>query len=221
MDGIKEKIREKWYLRWILICTNWVAQGIINADKTEKIYKISFSLFFTLILYFLLSALYPLPVAYSIMISFIIAHTLNWFINGNISTILLHRMFIGKLNKEKAFFYLKDLSLRLENNNSIVTCAVFGSIARGELKPSSDIDITFVRTPGFLNAIKSIFFMITEKYRTNVKLIPIEAFLVDSIGYMKKRYRSDEIPIIIKDISHCFSKFYEKTQTIEEAFQGK
>ena len=51
MEGIKYKIRERWYLRWILLFSNWFFQGIINADTTEKYYKILFSLFLTLILY--------------------------------------------------------------------------------------------------------------------------------------------------------------------------
>ncbi len=216
MKGIKNKVRQRWYLRWILFFSNWVAQGIINADKTEKTYKILFTLIFSVLFYVVLTINSYLSFKI-LVISVLYGHTLNWFINGSISTILLHRLFIGKLTKDTAFGYLQALKVKLASNDSIMVCAVFGSIARGGLKSSSDIDITFVRKPGFSNAVKSIFFVVKEKFYTNTHLIPIEPFLADSVSYMKKRYRDDEIPIIIKNNTSDFSKYYTQMQTIEEA----
>jgi len=216
MKGIKNEIRQRWYLRWILLPSNWLAQGIINADKTEKTYKITFTLLFWG-LFFIWFNSYNMALAGALILSFIIAHTLNWFVNGAISSILAHRLFIGKLSKEKAFRYLYTLEERLQKEGSIKATAVFGSITRGELKPSSDIDITFVRKPGFLNALKAILFMVKEKFAANLGQIPIEPFLVDSISYMKKRYRSDEIPIIIKGNKEELNSFYNKTSSIKEA----
>ena len=218
MEGLKEKIRQKWYLRWLLFPSNWLTQGIINADRTEKIYKIVFTLFFWGV-FFVLFQVQNIQTFSAVIISFVIAHTLNWLINGSISTILLHRLFIGKLSKDKAFNYLYNLEKRLYKTNSIAVVAVFGSITRGELKPSSDIDITFVRKPGFQNALKALLFMVKEKYTANIKQIPIEPFLADSIPYMKKRYRSDEAPIIIKGkkIILLNNKYYTEVLTIKEA----
>lgn len=216
MKGIKDKIRQRWYLRWLLLFSNWLSQGIINADKTEKIYKLFLTICFTFIFYFLFLKGKGLFIT-DITLSFICGHSLNWFVNGSISTILIHRLFISSISKQKAFNYLVDLKSRLNSNNYILVCAVFGSIARGSIKPSSDIDITFVRAPGFYNAIKAIVFMVKEKFKTNSKLIPIEPFLADSAKYMKKRYCSDEMPVVIKDNSATLSDLYSQQQTLQEA----
>lgn len=216
MKGIKDKIRQKKYLRWILFVSNWLAQGIINADKTERFYKITFTLVNTIIIAFCVTYFFSPSFFVLITFSFFIGHTLNWLINGSISTILLHRLFIGKLTKQKAFSYLMNLTTRLEKKGCIQTCAVFGSISRGEIKESSDIDITFVRKKGFVNALLAIRFMMSEKYRTNRRLVPIEPFLADSISYMKKRYRSDEIPVVIKGEQELLS-FFKTTCSLEEA----
>lgn len=215
MKGIKDKIRQRWYLRWILLFSNWAAQGMINADKTEKIYKISFTLIFWGLIYFWFN-IYKLSFLLQLLSSFLLAHTLNYFVNGSLATILMHRLFIGTLTKKQAFNYLNNLETRLQSIKSIESCAVFGSISRGQLKDSSDIDITFVRKLGFLNAIKSIYFVVQEKFRTNTNLIPIEPFLADSIPYMKKRYQSNEVPIVIKG-KQALLKFYDETMSIKQA----
>src|SRR6056297_2036236 len=118
MRGIKNEIRQRRYLRWMLLPSNWLAQGIIHADKTEKIYKITFTLLFWG-LFFIWFNSYNTSLAGTIILSFIIAHTLNWFVNGAISTILAHRLFIGKLSKKKAFRYLYNLEKPLQKEDSI------------------------------------------------------------------------------------------------------
>lgn len=217
MKGIKNKIRQVPYLRWILIISNWIFQGIINADRTEKIYKLLFTIILSVILFAFLDKII-LSHFYTISLSFLIAHTINWLVNGNISTIIIHRLFIGTVSRKKIFCYLKDLQERLQKTSSIEFTAVFGSISRGELKNSSDIDITFVRKDGFINSIKAIIFIIKEKFHTNINKIPIEPFLADSINYMKKRYRDDEVPVVIKN-SKKISNHYKKSRTLSEAAQ--
>lgn len=216
MKGIKEKIRRRWQLRWLLLVSNWVFQGILHADRTEKIYKLVFTFFFSAVFFLILQSLKVLATHINIVLAIFLSHTLNWLVNGSLSTILLHRLYIGGLDKNSAFNYLFDLSRRLELIDSIKICLVFGSISRGELTKSSDIDICFVRKPGFLNAMKAIKFIVTEKFRTNINYIPIEPYLADSIDYMKGRYRSDEDPVVIKNSSRELDENFDDTLAIEE-----
>ena len=130
---------------------------------------------------------------------------------------MLHRLFVGTTTKKKVFDYLTDLSQRLINHDEIGAAAVFGSISRGSLKSTSDIDISFIRRPGFINAVKSILFLVKEKRKTNFNLLPIEAYLADSVQYMKKRYRADEIPVVIKNENNVMDLNYSRLQTITDA----
>ncbi|MCK5402447.1 MAG: hypothetical protein KAJ28_12505, partial [Flavobacteriaceae bacterium] len=75
MRGVKKQIRDNKYLSWILIITNWFFQSIVNADKTEKIYKISFTLIFWLIFYAIFTQFFTSSSLKLGVISFIIAHT--------------------------------------------------------------------------------------------------------------------------------------------------
>jgi predicted nucleotidyltransferase len=217
MKGIKNNIRKRWYLRWVLLLSNWAAQGILRADRTEKIYKIFFSLVSSVIFFIIIERSFLVSLQNVILVSIFLGHTSNWLINGTLFTLSLHSLLIGNLEKKKAFEYLMDLKNRLENKNYISACSVFGSISRGELKGSSDIDICFIREHGLKNALRALFFMVKEKFKTNRRLIPIEPYLADSVSYMKKRYRSDEPPVIIKDEKGIIIDAYDKTFEIVDA----
>ena len=110
MQGIKAQIREIPYLRWILLVSNWLSQGIINADKTEKIYRISFTIITASFLFFLMGLVTD-NLLISSIISFVVAHTFNWFFNGNIITILIHRLYYGKTSKTYLFDSWRTLIL--------------------------------------------------------------------------------------------------------------
>ena len=195
MKGWRNTIRQHKVLRWILLFSNWFFQGIWNSDVTEKVYKVSFTAFFTVI-FFILFKLDSIGLSF--FIAFLIAHTLNWLVNCSVSGILVHRLFLWKVSKEKTFNYLKSLKKRTDNSDVICYCAVFGSIARGELKVSSDVDVGFLRKPGFFNALKGLFFITLERFRTNITGIPFEGYLVDSIEKMVIRFENEQIPVVLK-----------------------
>jgi len=218
MKGIKAKIRDKAYSRWILLVSNWVLQGIINADKTEKLYKILFTTLIGFILFIILNInIFFFHNYLNIIISLFIAHTFNWLINGNLTTILIHRLYLGETSKESIFNYIDELADRLKKEKSIICVLAFGSMSRGELKESSDLDISFLRQAGFSNGFKAIYFMIKENRISSNKKVPLEGYLHDSIKNIKKRYRADEPPVIIFDPKKIAVKNFEITFSIEEA----
>lgn len=195
MKGFRNKIRQNKILRWSLLFSNWFFQGIWNSDITEKIYKLSFTSVFCVIIFFLLELN---PIGFRFFIAFLIAHTINWIINCPITVIFVHRLLLWQVQKKKIFNYLNNLKKRTEDSNCIAYCAVYGSIARGELKGSSDIDVGFLRKPGFINALKGLLFITLERIRANIWGIPLEGYLFDSIDKMSDRFRNEQIPIVLK-----------------------
>ena len=215
MKGIKNKIRECWYLRWILLFSNWVFQGILRADKTEQIYKIGFTLFFSSLFYFLFDSY--LDSKFDLLISFISGHTLNWIINGSFYVIFVHRLLITKLSKKDLFNYLSLLKSRLENADWVLYSASFGSICNGKLKDSSDLDVSIVRKPGFKNAIKSIWFALREKKTADLRRIPLEIYISDTPENSVNRFKAETCPVILYDKGDILKDYYDKTMNLEEA----
>lgn len=217
MKGLKKKIRDNKYLNWLLLLSNWLFQSIPNADKTEKIYKILFTLIFWLIAFFVVNSILNLSLVKNIIISFLIAHTLNWFINGNISIILIHRLLLMKLSKQDLFLYMEKLIEKTKGKDWILYAASFGSICRGDLKNSSDIDISIVRKPGFKNALRSIWFALKEKKIADFNGIPLEIYISDSPQDSIKRFGAEKNPVVICDSENILAKYYTEKLTLKEA----
>jgi len=172
MRGIKKKIRNNRFLSWTLIASNWLFQGIPYADKTEQLYKISFTLFFTTIFFLIFYCNAVFGLIHSFLLSLFVAHSVNWYVNGNFYVLLIHRLRFAKLSKVKLFVYFDGLQQRLGKQNWILYCASFGSICRGQLKEYSDIDMSIVRKSGFLNGIKALFFFCCGKEKGRLVASP-------------------------------------------------
>lgn len=215
MKGIKNKIRECWYLRWILLFSNWVFQGILRADKTEQIYKIGFTIFFSFLFFFIFDSY--LDSQFDLLLSFILGHTLNWIVNGNFYVIFVHRLLITKLSKKDLFNYLGLLKSRLENADWVLYSASFGSICNGKLKDSSDLDVSIVRKSGFKNAMKSIWFALREKKIADFKRIPLEIYISDTPENSINRFKAETCPVILYDKGNTLKNYYDKTMNLEEA----
>ena len=209
MKGIKKEIRDRWYLRWILVCTNWLFQGVHHLDFTEKIYRIVFTIVSSLIVYYSLRI--------SIIYSTIIGHTLNWLVNSNFYNIFIHRLMISKLSKTKLFDYSQFLQKRLAKQNWILYAASFGSICRGKLKDSSDLDISIVRKPGFVNGLKGLWFILIEKKIGDFNKIPLELYLNDNPQTSINRFKSEINPVVMYDKYNVIKDFYQDQLSLKEA----
>lgn len=217
MIGVKKVIRDNRYLNWLLILSNWLFQGIPNADKTEKIYKISFTLIFWVGFFILLHTIKDFKLLILLASSFFLAHTLNWIVNGNFYILFVHRLLIAKLKKENLFEYLTVFEARMNQQNWAMYAASFGSICRGQLKDSSDIDISIVRKPGLKNALASIWFALKEKKLADAKGIPLEIYISDSPQDSVKRFAAEKNPVVISDPDNTIDKYYQEKLSIQEA----
>jgi len=217
MKGFKKQIRDNRYLNWLLLLSNWLFQGIRNADRTEKVYKILFTLIFWVFVYMLFQIKSGVFVWHNIIYSFLIAHTLNWVINGNVSILLIHNILLVKLSKRDLFQYMEKLQAKTKNKEWILYAASFGSICRGDLKDSSDIDISIVRKPGLKNAFKSIWFAIKEKKIADFKGIPLEIYISDSPQDSKKRFGAEKNPVVISDPDDTILNYYMEKLNLEQA----
>ena len=179
----------------IIIGINWIFQGILYMDKTEKIFKVSFDVFFTLIFWFIFLFLTKINFLFSLILAFILAHTVNWLLNNNLFG--LFKTFGNVKTCEKTFReYLSRLIRKLEKEQSIVWVGIYGSLARGEFKETSDLDVRIIRKPGVMNGVRACIFILRERAWATFNRFPLDIYVGDSFEFLKKM-RKDEEPIVL------------------------
>ena len=153
----------------------------------------------------------------NLLIAFLISHTINWLINTNFNNLFIHRLYLKKLSKSLLFRYLDTLQNKLISQDWLIYAACFGSISKGLLKESSDLDVSFVRKPGFLNALKALWFILKERKIADFKGIPLEAYINDNPLESMHRFKDEETAVVIIDPADIISHYYKKQITLLEA----
>lgn len=217
MKGFRNTLRMNPYLRWVLVISNWLFQGIPNSDRTEKAYKIIFSLLLSGIIFVFLNGYFQISLLRALASGIFIGHTINWLVNGNFSNIIIHRLFLATVDKRSIFDYLESLSERLKNTTSIIYATSHGSICNGNLKPSSDVDVALVRNKGFIHGLSALYFVVRERKIADWKGIPLEIYLMDSIDAAINRFKNEDNPVVLYDPHNIIDRYYKSKLSISQA----
>lgn len=216
MKGWKDTVKHHRILRWSLLFSNWLFQGMIHSGNTEMIFKI-----FCEVVFFIIA--FPLTIIFiensfvQVITSLIISHTLNWIVNTNFNSLLIHRLYLKKLDKSSLFIYLSSLQEKLKTESWLEFAAIFGSISRGELKESSDLDVTFVRKSGIFNALKAVWFLFKERKIADFQGIPLEAYINETPDESARRFKKEDTAVVLTDSNSILSLYYENTISLNAA----
>lgn len=165
------------------LMVHWVFQGMLYMDPTERLFKIGLDLALLLVIGVPLSTWLPLPLA--LASGAVAAHTLNFMFNGQIYGVLKH--FGSVYNTWDAFNdEVERLRHRAAHEPSIEFAAIYGSVAREEWSPASDIDLRIVRAPGLRSAWRACWFAVQERARAFVKGFPLDMFVLDEYQSLNK-----------------------------------
>ncbi|MCF6296590.1 MAG: hypothetical protein L3J08_01170 [Flavobacteriaceae bacterium] len=211
MEKFRKYILNNKYFTWLQLFSNWLMQGIFHADKTEKAYKILFTVFFWVIFFLIFLYIINTSIITSLIFAFIIAHTLNWFVNNNLYVLLVHRMRWLKTTKFELFNQLEDIQNRLElinNKDWIQFCVSHGGICKGTLNKHSDIDVSIIRKPGLKNMFYAVIFYIKEKKYADLKGVPLDIFICDTPKNCIDRSKGQKNPIVLLDHNNVLDHFY-------------
>jgi predicted nucleotidyltransferase len=179
----------------VIILTNWLFQGILYADKTEKLFKISLEI---ILFIFLSSFLITISNTFlGLFVSVIIAHTVLFIFNGQLFALAKNFDLIYN-DPQRIIDYVNGLKQRVSNEKSINCLVLYGSLVRGEIKPTSDIDVRIIRKSGFLNGFRACMFGLKERNRALFLRFPLDMYVIDSPNHLLKM-RKDEIPKILFD----------------------
>lgn len=211
MESFKKNVLNNRYFTWLQLFSNWLMQGIFHADKTEKMYKILFTLVLWVAIVFMLFFSLKMDFIKAIFLGFFIAHTLNWFINNNLFVLLVHRMRWLKTTKIELFDQLEAIQNRLErisNKEWILYCVSHGGICKGTLNHHSDIDVSLIRKPGFMNMVRAVIFYIKEKKYADLKGVPLDIFICDTPKNCIDRSKGQKNPIVLLDHLNKVDSYY-------------
>ena len=184
----------RWWLRRPIagLLTHWLFQGLFYMDRTERCFKLALDVLLTV----LLAKQFHHKRRQSTiwLMSFLSAHTVNFLINGQLWVVLKH---YGLVRNSPEHFQRQrqQLTEQVQVETSLQYAAIYGSIVRGEWRPSSDLDVRLIRFPGFVNGLRACLFVLRQRARALVTAFPLDIYILDSIK--KLDLRNDESPLIL------------------------
>jgi predicted nucleotidyltransferase len=176
------------------LLSHWTFQNMLVMDRTERIFKISLDILMTIFLSLILS--FILPPLFAVLPAILLAHTFNFFFNSQVWVVL---KYYGYVNLTRSAFdeYTDQVISRIRDEPSIASAVIFGSLARNEWRPSTDLDMRLIRKCGLVNGFRSCIFVMGERSRSLFAKFPIDICVLDTLKPLD-RLRKDEELIIIK-----------------------
>jgi hypothetical protein len=117
--------------------------------------------------------------------------------NGHVYVVLKH--FGGaRHDRERIRRHLAAVAARVRGEPSVRYAALFGSIARGEWQPTSDVDLRLVRRPGIRAGLRACGFALCERTRATWGGIALDVYVLDGPAALA-RLRRDEPAVVLHD----------------------
>jgi len=193
------------------VFTNWVLQGMLIMNPVEIAYKLCVDAILTLLI---LVFYFQNITGYDVGIAFLIAHTINWIINGQPVALLMH-LDIGKNNAENFISYIEKLEKRIKKKKYLAACASYGSLSIGNYKPTSDIDIRVIMKTSLWSKIRSANFCFVERVRAFLSFFPLDLYAL-TIDEVQVRMNPKEPPVIFYDPTDILKSTYNELISFEE-----
>ncbi len=190
--------------RIAVIAANWVFQGMRYMCGYEISLKIILDILIALPLLYLM--LEKLSVGYAFLLAAVIAHTINWIINGHFFVLM---RYVAPIPKTEQHFetFIEHMKVSALQWKSIDSIAIYGSYCRGNLHKHSDLDVRVITHPGILNAIKGSLFCFMQRAIAFLSIFPLDIYCIDRMELLD-RLRGDEKPIVLFDNTGRLSDRY-------------
>ena len=201
-------------VKLIVLFRNWAHQGFFYLDKTERFYRIIWEMI-PMTIAFLMLTLTGMPTWCVLILSFLIAHTINWMFNDNLWTCIQFTL-PNLLNpgNAKTKDYLIRMQNRMQKRASVGGCMIYGSMSRGVWKEKSDLDVRILRKSGIMNGFLGYWACWTERLIAVFAKQPLDIYMADSPEFLKKM-RVDEYPIFIKADDCRLNNLYEEIRVAD------
>lgn len=184
---------------------NWAFQGMLGMDRTDRWFKLGLD---AIITFGVAGLLIPFVSPWAAFAgAFLLAHTSNWLFNTHFFVI---GRFVGftATPVERIPAYTRGVGERVAYSPAILAAAVYGAVSRGAgVRTTSDVDVRFIRRPGWGNGLRAACFTFTERARAFFAGFPLDLYLLDDLHRLEEM-RPDEKPILLYDPDGLLQRYY-------------
>jgi predicted nucleotidyltransferase len=180
------------------IPVGWLTQALHSTDRSERYFRVVLEvILFTLTAVFLMAA-EKAGVIQSIILAFLIVHTLLWFLTGNFWVYMLDSfLIIRNPGMPKILSFVEFSRKYLTRFNAVEAILIYGSMCRKQFHGRSDLDLRVIRRRGsFVGWLALPISFLLRAYSFFI-MLPVDLEVVDSLQFLKKQMREDEFPIIV------------------------
>jgi thymidylate kinase len=195
---------------------HWVFQSMVYMDPTERWFKLGIDAVLTVVGAVFLQLWMPWPLA--LFVAFLIAHTLNFFFNGQLFALLKNYGYV-ELSYPEFRAYAQGIARRAKAEPAIRYIAMYGSLSRQAWSTTSDLDGRIIRNPGFWNGMRASWFLLRERTRAMLHGFPLDMYIVDDESRVDDRLREDERPVRLEVDSGTEVLSFETLAQQPERFQ--
>lgn len=193
---------------FIIIVSNWFFQGMRYMEKGERYFKITCTIILSsIILNIVWRTVGQLNIGI-VLFSFFAGHTINWIFNGQLFVLMRYLPAKKNMTIEKMKLFIEDLYEYTKRANYLQAVLIFGSLSRGEIGSTSDLDVRIMRKDGIREAFRAYMLAMRLRFLALIKRFPLDVYTFGDISYLK-RLRKDEPPVIIID-NGFVEKHYNK-----------
>ncbi|MBN2294583.1 MAG: hypothetical protein JXM70_19290 [Pirellulales bacterium] len=197
------KIAQNKWGRFVLVrnmIVGWITHSLQSRDKTEILFHFVLEgIVFVMSLALIVCVFYDYQITlWGIFISFLVAHTIMFIVDGFLHTYLHDSLgFMKNAGVEKTVEYLKIVRDAYLASNATDCVLIYGSFCRRMFRLRSDIDIRVIRRKGFWPALSALCISMRLKWLSVFMNLPTDLLVVDSMEFIRRQMREDEKPVVI------------------------
>lgn len=185
-------------IKWIVTIKQWIHQGFTYLDHTERFYRVVWELVPAALFLWLFKDIANMSWTWSVVLAFVISHTINWIFNYNFWTCIDFTFpSVKNPGNDATIQYLAEVQERMNKSDIVTGCLLYGSMSRHVWHDKSDLDMRIIGKPGLLNGFKIYLLVCRERLIAVKKKRPLDLYMADSVDFLNKM-RDDEFPIVLK-----------------------
>lgn len=175
-----------------ILLRSWLSQGFFYMIPIERGIKILQTGVLWSGFLLLVKALHYSLTPSVVISGLVITHSVNWLLSGQFWVVMTYLGYQTTPGEVRA--YLHHLADQCRNTAFIRDALLYGSIARGMFKASSDIDVRILPGKGRLSLLKAALFTTFLRAQSFRKGIPLDIYLFEN-EEMLNRMNPDEKPV--------------------------
>lgn len=189
------------------VASYFVFQGMRYMTQGERNFKLALTLVFALLF---------IAFGVNLLVSLLIAHGLNFLINGQLPVLMRYVVSDVGLTRRKVESAFEKICSTAQRWG-VVDVLVFGSFSRYQMQSSSDLDLRLYHQPGPLTSFMAYCYAVYIRVWANLNFVPIDIYCFSDPVFLE-RMRADEVPALLLHSKEMQQK-YPTTLIAEETLE--